>query len=118
MPDESAIQRRLHDRYAVAFPVNFSEEAAGHGQTMDLSVLGCAVDAGEAVGDKTYLKMELSLPDGESPLKIDLAAVRWSHEQKFGTKFIAFGEAQKKRLMRFLSRTADTHGARKGTQAA
>ncbi|MDH4097893.1 MAG: PilZ domain-containing protein [Nitrospira sp.] len=116
--DESTIQRRQHDRYTVSFPVSFSGEAAGHGQAMDLSVLGCAIDADQAAGAKTYLKLTLSLPDGEEPLEIDLAVVRWSHERKFGLEFIAFGETQKKRLMRFLNRTAETLVAQKGNQTA
>lgn len=70
---------------------------------MDLSVLGCAVIANQAVEPKTYLKFALSLPDGESPMEIDLAVVRWSHDRKFGVEFIIFGEVQKKRLLRFLN---------------
>jgi len=109
--DEPSIQRRQHDRYAVAFPINFSKEAVGHGQAMDLSVLGCAVDADQPVATQVYLELELSLPDSDAPLEIDLAIVRWSHEQKFGVEFIAFGETQKKRLLRFLDRRAETERA-------
>jgi hypothetical protein len=93
--DEQTIQRRQHDRYAVTFPVSFSGKAAGRGQAMDLSVLGCAIDADQSVATQVYLKLELSLPDGDTPLEIELAVVRWSHGQQLGMEFIAFGEAQK-----------------------
>lgn len=118
MPDGSPIQRRQHNRYAITFPVIFSGDTTGQGQAADVSVLGCAVDADQTVEAKTYLKLELSLPDGDAPLEIELAVVRWSHQQKFGMEFIAFGEAQKKRLMRFLSQTANAQSEQNGTQAA
>lgn len=49
------------------------------------------------------MNLTLVLPDGDSPLEIQLAVVRWSHGRLFGVEFIAFGEAQRSRLRRFLT---------------
>lgn len=75
----------------------------GFGQATDLSISGCAVRSNVSVPIKTYLKMQRSLPDGTKAIEIDLTVVRWSHGGSFGVEFTVFGEAQKKRLQRFLA---------------
>jgi PilZ domain len=106
MAEEQATNRRQHERHAVSFPVDFLGGAIGSGQASDLSVLGCAVGSELPVPLKAYLKLQLDLPDGDSPLEIELAVVRWSFGGSFGVEFIAFGEAQKSRLKRFLIQIA------------
>lgn len=73
------------------------------GQAKDLSTLGCAIETDEPPPPQTYLQVELSLPDGEPPLEIQLAAVRWSRERCFGVEFIAIGEAQRTRLRHYFA---------------
>jgi PilZ domain len=107
MTDKQPIDQRQHARYPVCFPVAYDGEGGGgQGQAADLSILGCAVVSDAAVEPKTYVKLHLSMPDGESPLEIELAVVRWCHGGVFGVEFIAFGEVQKTRLKRFLSSVA------------
>jgi hypothetical protein len=77
-------------------------DVAVEGQAKDLSTLGCAIEADEPPPPQTYLQLELSLPDGEVPLEVQLAAVRWSHQRLFGVEFIAFGEVQRIRLRKYL----------------
>jgi len=94
--DEPRDSRRC-ERLPVSFPVLYSgEDGTGQGQAADLSMLGCAVRSDAAVEPKTYLKLQLSMPDGDASLDIELAVVRWSHGGIFGVEFIAFGEVQKK----------------------
>lgn len=91
--------RRKEARYSTSFPVHvFGDATLIEGQAKDLSTLGCAIEAGETPAAQSYLRLELSIPDGESPLEIQLAAVRWCHDRSFGVEFIAFGEAQRTRL--------------------
>ena len=75
----------------------------GFGQAANLWMSGCAVRSDLPVPVKTYVKLHLSLPDGAKPVEIELAVVRWSHGGIFGVEFTVFGEAQKKRLQRFLA---------------
>lgn len=104
MLDEQEKDQRQHERYPLCFPVAYDGEGVmGQGQAADLSILGCAVVCDAPVPAKSYITLQLSLPDGETRLDIDLAVVRWSHGEIFGVEFIAFGEVQKTRLKRFLS---------------
>jgi PilZ domain len=100
--------RRLQERYPVSFPVDYLGGAMGFGQATDLSISGCAVRSDVRVAINTYLKMQLSLPDGSKPVEIELTVVRWSHGGIFGVEFIAFGQAQKSRLKRFLKLLAES----------
>jgi PilZ domain len=95
MADEQEGNRRRQERYPVSFPVDYLGGAMGFGHATDLSISGCAVRSDVRVPIKTYLKMQLSLPDGSNPVEIELTVVRWSHGGIFGVEFIAFGQAQK-----------------------
>lgn len=96
--------RRKEARYATSFPIQaFGDATIIEGQAKDLSTLGCAIESGELPPLQSYLRLELALPDGEPPLEIQLAAVRWSHERFFGVEFIAFGDAQRTRLRRYFA---------------
>jgi PilZ domain len=107
MTDNQAMDQRQHERYPVCFPLVYDGEGiTGQGQAADLSILGCAVVSDAAVEPKSYIKLHLSMPDGESPLEIELAVVRWCNGGVFGVEFIAFGEVQKTRLKRFLCSVA------------
>jgi PilZ domain len=107
MAAEQEGNRRRQERYPVSFPVDYLGGALGFGQATDLSISGCAVRSDVRVPIKTYLKMQLSLPDGSKPVEIELTVVRWSHGGIFGVEFIAFGQAQKSRLKQFLKSVAE-----------
>jgi len=106
LDEQDRRNRRQHDRHPVSFPVAYTGEFTGQGQAADLSVLGCAIVSDIEVPVKTYCKLQLSLPDGDKPLEIQLAVVQWRHGRIFGLEFIAFGEVQKTRLKRFLNSLA------------
>ena len=106
MADEHGQDRRQHARHPVSFPVDYIGGVIGCGQAADLSPLGCAIASDTPVPVQTYLKIQLSLPGGATPLEIELAVVRWSYGSLFGVEFIAFGELQKARLRRFLASAA------------
>lgn len=77
MLDEQEKDQRQHERYPLCFPVAYDGEGVmGQGQAADLSILGCAVVCDAPVPAKSYITLQLSLPDGETPLDIDLAVVR------------------------------------------
>lgn len=104
MNDHCGVSRRKEARYVTSFPVQaFGDATLIEGQAKDLSTLGCAIEAGELPPHQSYMRLELSIPDGEPPLEIQLAAVRWSHDRFFGVEFIAFGEVQRTRLRRYFA---------------
>ncbi len=102
--------RRKELRYCTSFPVRVVNEGTDtvEGVAKDLSSLGCSVEAETPPMSQSYVKLTLVLPDGDSPLEIQLAVVRWSHDRLFGVEFIAFGEAQKTRLKRYLASCVPT----------
>ena len=104
LDEQQGGSRRKEARYATSFPVHvFGDATIIEGQAKDLSTLGCAIEAGELPPPQSYVRLELSIPDGEPPLEIQLAAVRWSHERFFGVEFIAFGDVQRTRLRRYFA---------------
>jgi len=116
--DEPTIRRRQHDRYAVTFPVSFSGKAAGPGASN--GSLGARLrHRRRPIGsDPSLSQVGIVVAGWHAPLEIELTVVRWSHGQQFGMEFIAFGDAQNKRLLRFLGRRAEAERAQKGVQAA
>ena len=63
----------------------------GDGTGCDLSTEGCAVASQVNVGKGDYVALQLYLPDHQdptTPLMVELAAVRWTIQQKLGLEFI------------------------------
>ncbi len=82
------MEQRKALRFAVGLPISFSsDEVAGGGVVFSLSRVGCTVLSGENVQPGTYLILRLHLPEEYSPLKVDLAVVRWATGWEFGAEF-------------------------------
>ncbi len=68
-----------------------------------LSRIGCTVVSGENVQPGTYLVLRLHLPEEYSPLKVDLAVVRWATGSEFGVEFMRLRTEEKERLQRLVT---------------
>jgi c-di-GMP-binding flagellar brake protein YcgR len=98
------MEQRKHPRFAVQFPAWFAEEhIEGEGKAWNLSTGGCAVESESSIPIGSYVKMRLSLPNEETPISIEVAAVRWSNPQGFGVEFIGMSGDDQKRLQRFVA---------------
>ncbi len=58
-------------------------------------------------GDESFqagdlLTVVVHLPDGNPPMEIDLARVRWARGGKFGLQFLRLGPEERERLLRFI----------------
>jgi len=70
----------------------------------NLSTGGCKVESYTPVDRGTYLELRLYLTyDLTSPMKVDLAAVRWAHEREFGLEFIKAPPEEQARLHCFVT---------------
>ncbi len=49
-----------------------------------------------------FLEVELSLPNDNSPVSIELAVVRWTQEGEFGLDFLRINPDEQARLRRFV----------------
>ncbi len=90
---------RKHPRFAAQFPVSFSgENISGEGTLSDISLGGCRVSSATSPASGSVMTLRIDLYGDDSPLVIDLAAVRWSAKEQFGVEFIQVGTAHLERL--------------------
>ncbi len=102
------MESRQHVRLPIQCPVQYSaagDRLQGEGTILNLSTGGWQVDGSQAVQAGTSLLLRVFLPDGEEPMAVELAVVRWSQAQTFGLKNTILGEGEWIRLRQFVSTT-------------
>jgi len=102
-----AEERRQFPRFWVQFPMSLLQDGVkvGKGTVDDLSAGGCAVDSQVNVRTGDYLALQLTLPDQQAPttpLAVDVAAVRWTGQRKFGLEFISMPSGDQARLRQYV----------------
>src|SRR5207249_4936291 len=103
-----AEERRQFPRFWVQFPISLLQDGVkvGKGTAYDLSAGGCAVDSQGSVRTGDYVALQLTLPDQlapTTPLTVDVAAVRWSSQRKFGLEFISMPSWDQARLRQYVT---------------
>lgn len=97
------IEQRHSARYPVRLRTFYSGDLIdGNGTIVNLSSSGCSVKTASDVKDHSYVHLLLYLPEEASPLKIELAAVRWAKDRSFGLEFIRMSLAHQRRLREYL----------------
>ncbi len=97
------MESRKFPRMVARFPCSFiGEEIEGKGTVLDLSTHGCSIHSDKSLHVGNFVKLQLTLPDGDPPVDVDVAVCRWSYEQKFGVEFINVGPASQSRLQRYM----------------
>ena len=96
------IKPRMTTRFRSYFPVEFEGDGvSGHGTVMNLSSSGCGIESSQPLHGK-YLTLTLILPEQESPITVELAAVRWAGEQMAGLEFIRMRREEQTRVQQVL----------------
>ena len=96
---------RYCKRVHTYFPVVFAGEAyVGEGTVLNVSVPGCAVHSRKRVQPGSYLEMRMLVPDTTSPLRVELAKVRWCEGRRFGVEFIQMPGEDQVRLGRLVKK--------------
>ncbi len=95
-------------RYAHRYPSQCSitflgDQIIGEGTVRNVSTGGWKVDSDQPVQRGNYFALRVSLPDQAAPIKVDLAAVRWSSGREFGLEFLRMQQKEQARLRRFVS---------------
>ncbi len=94
---------RHSHRVPIHCPMKYSgDHIVGEGTIRNLSTGGFEVDGSQAVPRDTHLSLRVFLDDGEEPLAVELATVRWSRGKRFGLKTIILGGEDWRRLRRFI----------------
>lgn len=97
------MEHRDLQRIPVRFPISFSGDLIdGEGEVYNLTSSGCGVRSGLHVHDRSYVHLFLHLPQLPNPMKVELAAIRWTNEKNFGLEFIRINQKQQKLLRVFL----------------
>jgi hypothetical protein len=94
---------RKAPRFAIQLPVVFKTESVeASGTVLNLSSGGCAVASSTHVIQGTYPQLQIQVIEGEEPVHVELAAVRWATGERFGVEFIRIRPEQADRLSKFL----------------
>ena len=94
---------RKAQRFAVQIPCTLgTSEGKCHGTILNLSSHGCALAADRVPIKGTYLSLEMDLLNGETPVRIDLAGVRWVSEPRCGVEFIRMSSDVLRQLSTFV----------------
>ena len=98
------MESRKSPRVAVQLPLLFSGiEQAGDGIILNISREGCLVTAEHVATPPAYVQLDMQLWEGQEPVRIELAAVRWASESRFGLEYIKLDSTQKERLASFMA---------------
>ncbi len=97
-------------RLRVRCPITFSGDSVfGEGTVINISDRGGRVKSHKTrVPNGAQLTLEVSLPNHEAPMKVDLAVVQWSRGLEFGLVFLQMQAEESLRLRRVVS-TLETH---------
>jgi hypothetical protein len=97
------IEQRQHTRLTVRYQANFSAPiGSGEGFIFDISLQGCCMRATPPVTPRHYLQLRIVPSHTETPILIELAAVRWVHGPDCGIQFLSIRPDQQERLTRLI----------------
>jgi PilZ domain-containing protein len=98
------VESRKSPRFAVQLPLLFSgTDHAGDGTILNISREGCMVTAEHVATPPAYVRLDMQLWEGQEPVHIELAAVRWSSDTRFGLEYIKLDSTQRGRLASFMA---------------
>ncbi|MGE5708755.1 MAG: PilZ domain-containing protein [Nitrospira sp.] len=98
------MESRKSSRFAVQLPSSFSEaQRATNGTILNISREGCMVIADQVPAPPTYIRLDMQLWEGQEPVRVELAAVRWSSGTRFGLEYIKLMPEQRERLVSFMT---------------
>ncbi len=98
----------MHLRYAHRYPsqcpvIFLGDHLVGEGTVRNVSQGGWKVDSDQPVQRGHYFALRVLLPDQAVPMKVGLAAVRWSSGREFGLEFLRMQPEEQVRLRRLVS---------------
>jgi hypothetical protein len=98
--------KRQHSRFPAKLPVLFSGNREGMGMLHNISLGGCQIESETCVFTGDYLNLTVQIYETDPPLKVEVAAVRWSEGGKFGLSFEWLQQEEQQRLNAFIKTIA------------
>ena len=98
----------MHLRYAHRYPIHcpitfLGDHLVAQGTVRNVSTVGWKVESAQPVQRGNYFALRVLLPDQAVPMKVGLAAVRWSSGREFGLEFLRMQPEEQARLRHFVS---------------
>ena len=94
---------RKVQRYAVQLPCTLgSTDGKLDGTILNLSAHGCALTTERLPSKGSYLSLDIDLLNGETPVRIELAGVRWISGPRCGIEFIRISPDALRQLSAFV----------------
>jgi hypothetical protein len=83
------MEQRKNLRFPVKFRSSFSSIGlvGGEGSIVDLSIRGCRIESSIDVQPGASLDVRIQAVEGEPPIHIQAAIVRWNQGREFGLEF-------------------------------
>ncbi len=101
--EQKGSENRNLNRVRVQFPVGIVGDLLDRkGQLINLSPGGCRIKGDQSLKDTAYLRLLLYAPNDPTPIKIELAIIRWVSGDEFGIQFIRVHSDHQKRLRQLL----------------
>jgi len=106
------MDKREFARVAVELAVSFSGSGvSGGGLLSGLSTRGCTMITDELIQRGTTVALQIQLPEPYTPLKVELAEVRWADGRDAGLEFLRLRLEEKQRLQGFIRAVQGPKGA-------
>ena len=83
---------------------------SGGGLVSGLSTRGCTIVTDELIERGTTVALQIQLPEPYTPLKVDLAEVRWADGRDAGLEFLRLRLEEKRRLQGFIRSVQSAKG--------
>ena len=126
-PDEEGrADRREYVRIQARLPARFSGEGPEQeGVVTDVSIAGCSLETEHPIVEGDLVELHLRVGEGEPPIVVDAAVVRYAGPWRVGLEFLRMQEEAKERLRDLVHRLyrarapgpAAALGAGKGQEA-
>lgn len=104
-----AIRQRQSKRYSVCLTAALMRKDRGEEQLLcesdvyDLSLTGCKIFSEVSLDQGRFVMVQLSIPLEETPIKINLAYIRWSADGQSGLEFKVIPAEARERLTQYLA---------------
>lgn len=98
---------RRSSRLLIHCPVVLiGDHTVAKGTVTNLSASGCGIETSTILRQGTHLACSVTMPDQDTPMVINLAAVRWALGGKLGLEFIRIEAEEETRLRHLVERAS------------
>lgn len=109
MGSQRYVERRRYGRVPVKYRafIHFRSGNDTDGTLLDLSLGGCRISSVVAAAVGSTLEIRIYPDEGQEPIQVERADVRWAREGQFGVEFVKVAPAEQKQIEGLFESLAD-----------